>query len=36
MALLHARYTRTEILAACVIGDGAKPREWREDVGWVP
>jgi superfamily II DNA or RNA helicase/HKD family nuclease len=31
---VHARYTRTEILAAFAIGTGAKPRAWREGVLW--
>ena len=31
---LHARYTRTEILAAFGIGDRAKPPEWREGIRW--
>ena len=33
---LHARYTRTEILAAFGIGSDAKPPEWREGVRWDP
>jgi superfamily II DNA or RNA helicase len=33
---LHARYTRTEILAAFAIGNDAKPPEWREGVRWDP
>ena len=33
---LHARYTRTEILAAFGVGDRAKPPEWREGVRWDP
>ena len=31
---LHARYTRTEILAAFGVGDRATPPEWREGVRW--
>jgi uncharacterized protein DUF3427/helicase-like protein/type III restriction/modification enzyme restriction subunit len=31
---LHARYTRTEILAAFGIGAVANPPEWREGVRW--
>jgi superfamily II DNA or RNA helicase/HKD family nuclease len=31
---VHARYTRTEILAAFGVGDAALPPEWREGVRW--
>ncbi len=31
---VHARYTRTEILAAFGIGEGAGVPEWREGVRW--
>ena len=31
---VHARYTRTEILAAFGSGAGARPPEWREGVRW--
>jgi superfamily II DNA or RNA helicase/HKD family nuclease len=33
---LHSRYTRTEILAAFGVGDGAKPRTWQTGVWWEP
>ncbi len=32
---VHARYTRTEILAAFGVGDAALPPEWREGVRWI-
>jgi superfamily II DNA or RNA helicase len=31
---LHSRYTRTEILAAFDVGEGAKPRTWQTGVWW--
>ncbi len=31
---VHARYTRTEILAAFDIGDGVKPATWQSGVWW--
>ena len=33
---IHARYTRTEILAAFGIGSGAKPPTWQTGVWWHP
>jgi superfamily II DNA or RNA helicase len=33
---LHSRYTRTEILAAFGIGEGAKPQTWQTGVWWEP
>ena len=33
---LHSRYTRTEILAAFAVGDGAKPPTWQTGVWWEP
>jgi superfamily II DNA or RNA helicase len=33
---VHARYTRTEILAGFGVGDAALPPEWREGVRFVP
>ncbi len=33
---LHSRYTRTEILAAFGVGDGAKPPTWQTGVWWEP
>ena len=33
---LHSRYTRTEILAAFDVGEGAKPRTWQTGVWWEP
>jgi superfamily II DNA or RNA helicase len=33
---LHSRYTRTEILAAFGVGEGAKPRTWQTGVWWEP
>jgi len=33
---LHSRYTRTEILAAFAIGEGAKPQTWQTGVWWEP
>jgi len=33
---LHSRYTRTEILAAFGVGEGAKPRTWQTGVWWDP
>ena len=33
---LHSRYTRTEILSAFAIGDGAKPPTWQTGVWWEP
>ena len=32
---VHARYTRTEILSAFGVGDGALPPDWREGVRFV-
>lgn len=34
--LVHARYSRIEILAAFNVGEGAKAVTWREGVRWVP
>lgn len=34
--LLHSRYTRTEILAAFGVGEGAKPPTWQTGVWWEP
>ena len=34
--LLHAQYTRVEILAGCGLGQGARVPEWREGVRWIP
>ena len=31
---MHARYTRTEILAALDIGVGVKPFTWQSGVWW--
>ena len=31
---LHSRYTRTEILAAFGVGNGAKPQTWQTGVWW--
>ena len=31
---VHARYTRTEILAALSVGSGAKPPAWQTGVWW--
>ena len=31
---VHARYTRTEILAAFAVGKGAKPENWQAGVRW--
>jgi superfamily II DNA or RNA helicase/HKD family nuclease len=31
---VHARYTRTEILAAFGVGDGVKPPTWQSGVWW--
>ena len=31
---VHSRYTRTEILAAFGVGEGAKPRTWQSGVWW--
>ena len=33
---LHSRYTRTEILTAFAIGEGAKPPTWQTGVWWEP
>ncbi len=33
---MHSRYTRTEILAAFAVGDGAKPPTWQTGVLWEP
>jgi hypothetical protein len=33
---LHSRYTRTEILAAFGVGEGAKPQTWQTGVWWEP
>ena len=33
---LHSRYTRTEILAAFGVGDGARPSTWQTGVWWEP
>ncbi len=33
---LHSRYTRTEILAAFKVGQGAKPHTWQTGVLWEP
>ncbi len=33
---LHSRYTRTEILSAFGVGEGAKPRTWQSGVWWEP
>ena len=33
---LHSRYTRTEILGAFDVGEGAKPQTWQTGVWWVP
>jgi superfamily II DNA or RNA helicase len=33
---VHARYTRTEILAAFGVGEGAKPPTWQTGVWWEP
>jgi superfamily II DNA or RNA helicase/HKD family nuclease len=33
---LHSRYTRTEILAAFKVGEGAKPHTWQTGVLWEP
>lgn len=33
---VHARYTRTEILAAFDIGSGVKPGTWQSGVWWDP
>ena len=33
---LHSRYTRTEILAAFGVGEGAKPPTWQTGVWWEP
>jgi hypothetical protein len=33
---LHSRYTRTEILAAFNVGEGAKPPTWQTGVWWEP
>jgi len=32
----HSRYTRTEVLAAFAIGEGAKPPTWQTGVWWEP
>lgn len=34
--VVHARYTRLEILAAFGVGDGAKVAPWQTGVLWVP
>jgi superfamily II DNA or RNA helicase/HKD family nuclease len=31
---LHSRYTRTEILSAFGVGEGARPRTWQSGVWW--
>jgi hypothetical protein len=33
---VHSRYTRTEILAAFGVGEGAKPPTWQTGVWWEP
>jgi hypothetical protein len=33
---LHSRYTRTEILSAFRVGEGAKPPTWQTGVWWEP
>ena len=33
---VHSRYTRTEILAAFGVGEGARPRTWQSGVWWEP
>jgi superfamily II DNA or RNA helicase/HKD family nuclease len=33
---LHSRYTRTEVLAAFDVGEGAKPPTWQTGVWWDP
>jgi superfamily II DNA or RNA helicase len=33
---LHSRYTRTEILAAFAVGEGARPPTWQTGVWWEP
>ncbi len=33
---VHSRYTRTEILAAFGVGEGARPRTWQSGVWWQP
>lgn len=33
---LHSRYTRTEVLAAFGVGEGAKPQTWQTGVWWEP
>lgn len=33
---VHSRYTRTEILAAFGVGDGARPQTWQTGVWWEP
>jgi hypothetical protein len=33
---LHSRYTRTEILAAFGVGEGARPQTWQTGVWWEP
>lgn len=33
--LVHARYTRNEMLAALGVGQDCKPPEWREGVKWI-
>lgn len=34
--LVHARYTRLEILSAFDVGDSVKPMSWQTGVLWVP
>ena len=36
LSRLHSRYTRTEILAAFAVGEGAKPPTWQTGVWWEP
>jgi superfamily II DNA or RNA helicase/HKD family nuclease len=33
---VHSRYTRTEVLAAFAVGQGAKPQTWQTGVWWEP
>jgi hypothetical protein len=33
---IHSRYTRTEILAAFGVGEGARPQTWQTGVWWEP
>jgi hypothetical protein len=34
--VLHARYSRQEVVAALGFGDGVKPKMTREGILWVP